>query len=760
MTSLLKLLGLNTGIINNIDSAHLEFTHTLATFMLLLIFMVPITLFLCKFEGKPISKKTKNKLIALRILWVILLSAIAAGPVLVIIGMVPEKSKIAVLIDTSKSMGIKNKNSNGKEVSRLDTFKTLIQNGFIDKIENKTSVKPDIYTFSDILSQMSNQELRELSIEANGNQTNLNSAIKNVAGNLGGSGLLGIIALTDGSYTAGGNPLNEAMNMKTPIHFVMPNIESNKSDMAISLRNPPTTAYLNSGIRVKGEVSVYGSPKTPIKVEVTKDNQVFSTLSIPIKADERKTEFTLNIPCNQEGNFKYEFKIPPISDELTTDNNSSSFLLKVVKERINILALSGNPSWELKFMSNAAMSDPNTHFTYFCKLFENKWAVSEDMKPASSTINPGILNAIRKSDVIVLNGIDYKDIRAFESEIINKVETGTAGILIMSSNKTFAQLGYSESEISKLLPVNIENEKNQTNSGSYFIPNKNNEYAFLKIIDDSNQNADFFASLPKPEGISDFGEVKIGAEILLGISVNGKSTIKPFMIKSRYGRGNVLMTTGGPLWSSGFKLIPTEHGFTPYSAIIVNMFKFLANRHEDAQVSLELPTDKNLIGSPSVIKIWVSDNKHQLLANAQTSVSIITPDNAKISVPCSETSEKGCYEATYIPQANGIFKIEAEASHKGRLVGKTNGEILVEIPTAEYDNPEINSELMQKIASATGGICVYTNETERLISSLTNVTGEKIATKAIDLRDSWLLLLIILALPAIEWYIRRTGGLS
>ena len=760
MASLLRALGLNPGIINNIDSISLNFTYNLATFILAMIILLPATWFLCRFEGKPINKQTKRKILTIRIIWSILLSLLVAGPILVITGMVPEKSKIAVLIDTSKSMSIKNKISNNNEISRLDDIKSLIQSGFLTKIEEKTSVKPDVFTFSDSISQTSIQELNSLSFEAEGNQTNLNGAIKNTIGNLGGSSLLGVIILTDGSYTIGGNLLSEATNIKTPLHFVMPDNENNKADISISLYNPPSTAYLNSGIRVKGEISVFGNVPNPLKIEVTCDNQPYNTIISNIKDGERKSEFTLNIPCNKEGNFKYEFTIPEIQNELTNDNNKASFLLKVVKERLNILAISGNPSWELKFMGNAAMSDPNAHFTYICKLFDNKWAKSVDMKPTQSTTNPGLLNKINESDVIIINGVEYNDLKPVESAIINKIETGEAGLLILSSNKTFAQLGYTGTELAKILPVNIESEKIISNIGNYIFPSGNTEYSFLKIIDDTYQNNNFFSSLPKPEEISNFGELKIGAENLLGVSINGKSENLPFIIKNRYGRGNILTITGGPLWYSGFKLVQTDKGFTPYSAMIVNMFKMLANRHEDAQVSLELPTNKNVIGIPSSIKIWVTDSKHQLLANAQTALYVINSKKEKISIPCVETSEKGCYEATFVPTEKGIWQIEAEASYRGRLVGKTSGEILIEPSTAEFDNPEVNIELMKKVSEITGGKCVFVKDANKLIESLTNVTGQKLATKAIDMRDSWLFLIIMLLMPAIEWYIRRTGGLS
>jgi len=52
------------------------------------------------------------------------------------------------------------------------------------------------------------------------------------------------------------------------------------------------------------------------------------------------------------------------------------------------------------------------------------------------------------------------------------------------------------------------------------------------------------------------------------------------------------------------------------------------------------------------------------------------------------------------------------------------------------------------------------SEADKIIASLNKVSGNKVETKSLDLRNSWLLLVLLLLLPATEWYIRRKGGLS
>jgi len=193
---------------------------------------------------------------------------------------------------------------------------------------------------------------------------------------------------------------------------------------------------------------------------------------------------------------------------------------------------------------------------------------------------------------------------------------------------------------------------------------------------------------------------------------------------------------------------------------MVNMFKWLANRREDAQISLELPSSRGYVGQATSVRVWVLDSKNQLQANAQVMLTVRDEKNNANSVQCIETSERGCYEAAFVPAFRGLHKIEAEARYQGRELGRTTGEMLVEMPTAEFDEPVIREAMLRQLASETGGLFATDADAEKIIAAIDSVPGQKLESRSLDLRDSWLLLLVLLLLPMAEWYLRRTGGLS
>ena len=760
LNDILVFLGFNCGSVRSVSSVTVNFSWGWAGFILAILAVMPLAWYTYnKFEGKNVNRKLRNKLLTIRLLWLVLICFIITGPTLIVSGWVPLQNRLAVMLDTSKSMSIKE-----EDTARFDKTKKLINSGFLNKLESKTGIYPDVFSFAENVQPVLPSEIKNFNLNPNGNQTAISSGIKNVVSHLGENNLMGIIMVTDGISTIGENPQSVLSDMRTPIYFIAPDGGGKVTDYALFLPKPPAFGYLNSGLRVRGEVSARifskSEEKETIEVKVTKDGVPFETISVQVTGNGVKVPFGFNIPCNEEGSFRFDVEIPTVEGELTEENNKTSFLLKVVKERLNVLALSGLPNWDMKFITNALAGDPNASLTHWARVMDNRWVCSKGFKVVNGSENPDYAEALKDTDILILNGIQHQYIKSYEAEIIKRLESGSMGLLVLPGWQSLTQLGYKGTEIANILPVAVGNEKWFGTPGNMVIPGSETSYSFLKLADDPIENAEVMSTLPKFDGIYEFESVKQSAEILLTSTVTGSKSKIPFMIKSRSGLGNLIMVNGGPLWPMGFRLANDEKGFGLYSGMIVNMMKWLVNRREDAQVSIELANSRGYVGASTVIKVWVSDSKHKLMTNARVTLNVKGEKGENYDLTCVETSETGCYEAGFIPANKGLHVIEAKGSYQGKEIGNSRAELVVETPTAEFDDPIIKIEAMENIAKETGGCLVYAEDADKLINSIKSVPGKKLESRSIDFRDCWLMLILILALPCVEWYIRRTGGLS
>ncbi|MBU1106019.1 MAG: VWA domain-containing protein [Candidatus Riflebacteria bacterium] len=755
MHSILSLFGYNLNPIRKIESAALALGWGWAGLLLMLLALIPLSWWVYRCEGKSISDKMRRQLLAIRIVWVIVLAFLVCGPVLVVSGWVPQRNRLAVMVDCSRSMGIKH-----KDESRLDQVKKLFDRDFIKQLEDKTGIYPEVFSFSDNVSPISRQEVEQFSFTADGNQTDISNAVRNVTGNLGEGSLLGIVMVSDGVSTTGENPVMALANLRTPVHFIAPGQEGETADMALHLNQPPAQGYLNSSVRVHGEVSLHRVATSSVPVIVRKNGEFFTQATADFASGTERAGFAFNVPCNEEGSFRFELEIPALAGELTSENNQAGFLLKVVRERLNVMTLSGRLSWDLKFIGNALLTDPNARTVHWTKLRDERWVCSRDLKPERAVRSPDLLEDLKIADVLILSGTSHDMLRPIEEELIRRVEAGTLGLLVLPSSQSFAELGYQGTLVEKLLPVVPGREIWRGTPGNMVLPSTETPYNFLRLIDDPIQNVEFFATLPKFEGLYEYDGLKPGSEILINSTLRGNADLLPFMIRARAGLGNVVLISGGPLWPAGFRLVPTDRGFSPYSALIVNMCKWLANRREDAQVSIELASSRGYVGQGSNIRVWVMNSKNELQTNAQVMITIKDERGGSTNLPCIETSEKGCYETAFVPAFRGLHSLEADARYQGRELGRAKSEILVEMPTAEFDDPVIRESLMAQLASDTGGIFATIDQVEKIVSAINSEPGQKLESKSIDLRDSWLLLIVLLLLPMVEWYLRRIRGLS
>ncbi len=755
--AILNFIGFDINPIRSVKSVNLALTWGWAGLILFLVLITPLFFYFYKFEGKKVKDSDRKLILGIRALFVVSLLILLAGLNLVVTGWIPQKNRLAVMIDTSRSMSIKD-----ADKSRFEQVQTLFgKNNFLKNLEKQTGIAPEVFSFSNTVSPVSRQELEQLTLKPGGNQTDISGSIKDVAGNLGEGSLLGLIMISDGAFTTGENPEYALSKMRLPVSFISPGKMGSVKDLSLTLNKPPATGYLNSSLRVRGELGLYNIATKSISLKILQNNKLFKEMEIPIKAGDKKAGFAFNLPCDKEGNYRYRVEIPNLESELTYDNNNTEFLLKVVKERLKVLILAGKPSWDIKFLISALRTDPNASVDTWIKLLENRWARSKDSKLQKAQRNFDPSKSISDADIIVLNGISEKEIAPFAAEIISRVESGLSGLLLLPSSRGYADLGYSGSELEKILPVNLKNEKWRGTPGNMQLMTQDPPYNFLRIVDDPIENMGFFRTLPKFDGLFDYQEPKSGSEILLSSTVrNTAGTAIPFMVKSKYGQGNVVMFTGGPIWPMGFRMASTDRGIQNYTGFMVNLLKWLANRREDAQVAIEFPTSRGFAGQPLSVKVWVMDGKRKLQEGAQVELNVTDEKDIKTRLTCMETSEKGCYETSFIPAERGLFKIETAARFRGKLLGKAQSEILVETPTSEFDNPEIQFELMSRIASMTGGIAVSIEDADSLMKNMKSEPGKKLETKIFEARDSYLALLLLLCLPMLEWYIRRTRGLS
>jgi hypothetical protein len=756
MSRLFHLLGYDASPIQTIEAVRLDLAWGWAALFLLCFLLLPAVVFLYRLEERPCDSWLRRRLIGLRLLFLAGVLFLLAGPRFVVTGLIPQKNKVAVLLDTSRSMSIKE-----DDKTRLDRIKDALKTAdLLNALEQKTGISPSLFGFAGQVTPLSRDDVDAFTLSPDGDQTNISRAVTEIAGNLGQGNLLAAILLTDGAHNQGESPIDALHGFRVPLYFLGAGKPGNIRDLAISLERPPAVGFLNSQLRIRGELKTRQIATPSITLELKEDGKLLDSRTLSLEADKTTTNFSFQIPCSLEGQFTYTVSAPKFPGELTEENNESAFLLKVVKERLKVQAICGQPHWDISFLKGAVRGDPNAHFNAFSRITDTRWAVTRDFEVQRTIPAPDWAEAIGDADILVLRDVEAQILEPHAELLQKRLEAGKLGVCFFMGSRSLKALGYDQSPLKSILPVDPDGEVWKRQACNINLAAVNDQHAFLRLVDDRLENREFFRTLPKWEGLFGYPNLKKGAEVLLSSTIEGEHGFFPALMAHRVGRGNVALFAGGPLWPMGFRLVPTGKGIKPYTAFMVNLLKWLANRREDAQVVLDLPSSRGFIGQSSVFRVWVSDPQRQPIDSAQVGGAISTKSGDEVKLSFLATSEKGCYETTFVPSHRGLHDIQVEARHQGQLLGEAKAQFLVEVPTIEYDNPEVREDVMAALASATGGAYLPVERAGELTNLIIPSPGHKREAKTVEIRDNWLLLAVLLVLPLIEWIIRRTRGFS
>ena len=127
----------------------------------------------------------------------------------------------------------------------------------------------------------------------------------------------------------------------------------------------------------------------------------------------------------------------------------------------------------------------------------------------------------------------------------------------------------------------------------------------------------------------------------------------------------------------------------------------------------------------------------------------------------SITVKKVLCFGVYQPDEQGLYLVEIVArTSKGSFLGKTEAAFFVEESTVEFSNAQLQAPLLKRIAEISGGKYYYQDEAESLPDQISVMQSSYSKLVEYDLWDMPLLFLLLILILSVEWYLRRSKGLS
>jgi len=709
--------------------------------------------------------RTKAAFIALRSGIFLVLLFCLLRPIISISSVIPQQNFVAILIDDSKSMSIKD----AGDKNRAEVAKSLLIEGspFYQQLSEKFKLR--FYKFSSAASRL--ETINNLS--ASGTSTNLSSAIETALSEFTGLPLSAIVVLTDGNHNAQADltPTLNSLKAKTvPLYVVGFGSERFSNEVELVSVNVPRAVLKDSMIVADASIRSSGQKGQRVNLSVAEDGKVIKSQEVTLKGDGEiqtvKVEFT---PLGA-GIKNYNFSINPLSDEIITNNNAQNAIVNVQDDHPRILYIEGEPRWEYGKLRAALREEKNIELTSVIRTAEGKFYRQgvENEKELMEGF-PTTKEELFKYKGLVIGSIEanffnYEQLKGIE-EFVSK---RGGGLLMLGGKYSFSAGGYAGTPVADALPVNLKSDgaaeeevKSRSDEGPIYkvTPSARGQFhPTTRLSDQEALNAKMWSEMPRltiPEMIT---SLKPGATLLLeGYPEKGKGQPVAVLAYQRYGRGRSLAFTPSDSWRWRMEL---ESRNLSHELFWKQLLRYLVNSTPD-QVTVETGRDAYEIGDQTEIIAEVNDKLFEKINTARVTAKIISPGGKETEMQLGWSVENGgSYRGTFVPDENGAYKIEVNAQNGGETVGIASASFLVTELNREYYNANQNADLLKRLALESDGR-YYTEESARnLPEEITYLNNKNSMRVTKDLWDMPIVFLLLIGLVSAEWLLRRQKGLS
>jgi len=730
----------------------LSFNAHPAFFAAALLILAALTYYMYRTTIPPVSQTLRSLLMIFRFLTLLIVLVLLFSPIVSLTIHRQQKPSIAVLIDVSSSMSIQDEGGR-----RSDWVRHVLKDPIFRKLARRHHLR--YFCFSSDIREF-DSDFHPDSLRFNEDGTDITQALFSAKTQLLEHNFSGVILLSDGIANVGFDPRTAIRRFGAPIFAVAIGDPREKKDILIEQVSTNEVVY--SGTRVPVDILVRSSGFQDLKVpvELWDSTGVIDSQLLQLAGQQQLQKVRLHfIPKGEglagQGFQKYRVRIPPLKGEFTKLNNERSFYVKVLKSRVRILLLAGEPSADFKFVKRALEADSNFQVIPLIQ-----------RKPSGFYPSP-YLARWKKSDdydlVIFLN-FPKGPLQASDQRFLRD-------LLINQRKPLFYIQGRGVSPqrlrpFQEVLPFRPDSRPGNIRLVYPELTAAGQEHPVMRVQEDPLESESRWQELPPVYTYLRNFPPRPGSEVLARIDKarSGLPQIPRFagalILAQKLAERKSLAVLAFDIWRWDLMMWGVGKTNETFETFLNHAVRWLITREEIKPV--RITTDKLIYRSGEdihfVAQVYTEDLRP--LDGAEVRVRIIGPGPTTQSF--EETLEgigNGKYEATVRILQGGDYQFEGKAFKGSRILGRDKGRFSVGEFQIEFLRTRMNEPLLRKLAEESGGHYLTPDRLEDLEKLIQFAPKTWVETREINLWNKAILLLLFIGLLATEWTIRRRKGM-
>ncbi|MFD1294101.1 vWA domain-containing protein [Lutibacter holmesii] len=553
------------------------------------------------------------------------------------------------------------------------------------------------------------------SLNFNASETNISKPLQTFS-KIYKDGVNPVILITDGNSTTGSAV--EFSTYKSPVYPFVVGDTTVIDDIYIRQLNTNSYSFINNQFPVEVFINYEGTKAVTKKLSVyNKGKKVYAEVFNFSKSERSKTaNFYLNSTAS--GIQYFTASIETLNGEKNTINNSKTFSVEVIEETSQVLVLTSVLHPDLGMLKKSIESNKQRSVT-----IQN----IKDFKIAEA-LNYQLI-------------IAYQPTKDFEL-IFSEMNTSKINFLIVTGVSTdWNFLNNAQPFFKKEIVAASEN----------YLPHFNPNYATF-----INEDIGFSEFAPLENS---FGDLKfsIPYKTVLFKKIGAIETEQPllatFEIENQ--KGGILVGENSWRWRMN-SFIATK-SFETFDGFMANLMQYLTSNLKNKRLNTSV---KPLFYSNELIEVTASyfDKNLNLDSRVKLWLTVSNKEtNFLLKTPFALNNNRFVAELSDLPAAEYSYEVTVE-NQLERVTGKFKI-----IPfELEQQFSQSNDQELKKLSEKTSGKIFYTNQQEKLISSLLEANTAKSIQKSNVVKTpliNWKWILgFILFLLSVEWFTRKYYG--
>ncbi len=699
---------------------------------------VLLSAYLYRVTVPPVDARMRAVLVALRSIGLMALILLLYEPLARFRRSESSQPRIAVAIDVSRSMGIRDRTRDRQTDLRAVST----------KVAERLSDMADVYVFDETLRTHTGSID---TLRVRGFRSDIGAAVRAVANSRPDLEYGAVMVISDGNHNTGEQPLYAAERSGLAVYTLGIGDSVPPSDVRMASVTAPGVGVVNEPVIITMEVEQTNISDRSGVVIISDNGNDIARLPLELRTGVQRYQISHRWVPTVEGMHVVAARVESVGQEFTTKNNASQTTVRVRKNKKRVVLFAGAPSPDVAFIKSAVTQDPTLELVTF--IHREGSTFYEGQPPAASLID---------ATAVILIGFPtaYSPKNVID-DIASRCRRGTSLFFIAAPSTDYGKIA----PLSDVLPFRVtSNRPIEVNVSTDVAPVATADP--LMRLTGGDGDADLWNSLPPIYRTELFAEAVPGASVLSRIKVGTTSIDEPLIIKRDAGLTRSLAILGhgiyrwkllgqGPAVSRGSSAIDVLQTFAG------NSVKWLSVRDDERRVRIRSTHEAYVAGESIGFTATVMNESFSNVDDAQVRV-VIEGGSSPRTIELAN-SGSGRYGATIGTLAPGRYSYSGSATSKGQTIGRDQGTFIVSDVGLEEQTTTMNVSLLRLLAQRTGGRFATIDSVDALVDELLRDPRlrpiVRTSERELALHHLPWIVAIALASFALEWFLRKRKGL-